>query len=145
MIARWSSVYACYGSLSIINAPVGDTHGTAPGRVSWSPMLEPMHRCYARHDAEAIVHSGRLAVTRLVLHTGLCRCLASLCYDGRHVFVCLRQSPREKVTMAQQSDVIARARALHELVHAEAPRTESQRTLTAPVVQALLDLSLIHI
>jgi len=38
--------------------------------------------------------------------------------------------------MAQQSDVIARARALHELVRAEAPRTERQRTLTAPVVQA---------
>ena len=36
--------------------------------------------------------------------------------------------------MAQQSDVIARARALHELVRAEAPRTERHRTLTAPVV-----------
>src|SRR5437868_14882398 len=35
-------------------------HGTARGRVSWSPMLEPMHCCYARHDAEAMVPSGRL-------------------------------------------------------------------------------------
>jgi len=47
--------------------------------------------------------------------------------------------------MAQQSDVIARARALHELVRAEAPRTESQRTLTAPVVQALLDAELFYL
>jgi len=47
--------------------------------------------------------------------------------------------------MAQQSDVIARARALQELVRAEAPRTESQRTLTAPVVQALLDAELFYL
>jgi len=47
--------------------------------------------------------------------------------------------------MAQQSDVIARARALHELVRAEAPRTERQRTLTAPVVQALLDAELFYL
>ena len=47
--------------------------------------------------------------------------------------------------MAQQSDVIARARALQELVRAEAPRTESHRTLTAPVVQALLDAELFYL
>ena len=47
--------------------------------------------------------------------------------------------------MAQQSDVIGRARALQELVRAEAPRTESQRTLTAPVVQALLDAELFYL
>src|SRR5439155_21018669 len=99
----------------------------------------------ARPVDEALVPSGRLAPTRLVFHTGVCRCLASLCDDGRHVFLCLRQSPREKVTMAQQSDVIARARALHELVRAEAPPTERQRTLTAPVVQALLDAELFYL
>ncbi|HSX80418.1 MAG TPA: acyl-CoA dehydrogenase family protein, partial [Candidatus Saccharimonadia bacterium] len=66
-------------------------------------------------------------------------------YDGRHVFVCLRQSPREKVTMAQPQEVIARASALQGLVRAEAPRTESQRTLTAPVVQALLDAELFYL
>src|SRR5262245_13928506 len=47
--------------------------------------------------------------------------------------------------MAQQRDVLARARALQELVRAEAPRTESQRTLTAPVVQALLDAELFYL
>jgi hypothetical protein len=36
--------------------------------------------------------------------------------------------------MAQPQEVIARARALQGLVRAEAPRTESQRTLTAPVI-----------
>src|SRR2546430_17360675 len=62
-----------------------------------------------------------------------------------HVLFCRRREPREKVTMAPQSDVIARARALHELVRAEAPRTERQRTLTAPVVQALLDAELFYL
>ena len=47
--------------------------------------------------------------------------------------------------MAQQQDVIARARALQGLVREEAPRTESQRTLTAPVVQALLDAELFYL
>src|SRR5262249_30694819 len=64
---------------------------------------------------------------------------------GDLISVCLRQSPREKVTMAQQRDVIAWSRALHELVRAEAPGTESQRTLTAPVVQALLDAELFYL
>jgi hypothetical protein len=56
-----------------------------------------------------------------------------------------RREHREKVTMAQQSDVMARARALQGLVRAEAPRTESQGTLTAPVVQALLDAGLFYL
>jgi len=47
--------------------------------------------------------------------------------------------------MAQQREVIARARALQGLVREEAPRTESQRTLTAPVVQALLDAELFYL
>ena len=47
--------------------------------------------------------------------------------------------------MAQPQEVIARARALQGLVRAEAPRTESQRTLTAPVVQALLDAELFYL
>ena len=47
--------------------------------------------------------------------------------------------------MAQPQEVIARARALQGLVRAEAPRTESQRNLTAPVVQALLDAELFYL
>jgi len=47
--------------------------------------------------------------------------------------------------MAQPQEVIARARALQGLVRAEAPRTESQRTLTTPVVQALLDAELFYL
>ena len=47
--------------------------------------------------------------------------------------------------MAQPQEVIARARALQGLVRAEAPRTESQRHLTAPVVQALLDAELFYL
>jgi alkylation response protein AidB-like acyl-CoA dehydrogenase len=47
--------------------------------------------------------------------------------------------------MAQHSDVIARAQALQGFVRAEAPRTESQRNLTAPVVQALLDAELFYL
>jgi hypothetical protein len=39
--------------------------------------------------------------------------------------------------MAQQQEVMARALALQELVREEAPRTERQGNLTAPVVQAL--------
>src|SRR6266571_1535399 len=108
-------------------------------------MLEQTHLCTARHDAESIVHYGRFAAKSLAFHTGICRCLASLCYASRHVFVCLRQSPREKVTMAQPQEVIARARALQGLVRAEAPRTESQRNFTAPVVQALLDAELFYL
>src|SRR2546430_10714341 len=47
--------------------------------------------------------------------------------------------------MAQPQEVIARARALQGLVRAEAPRTESQGNLTAPVVQALLDAELFYL
>jgi alkylation response protein AidB-like acyl-CoA dehydrogenase len=47
--------------------------------------------------------------------------------------------------MAQPQEVMARARALQGLVRAEASRTESQRTLTAPVVQALLDAELFYL
>src|SRR5215472_1045429 len=47
--------------------------------------------------------------------------------------------------MAQPSDVIARAQALQGLVREEAPRTESQGNLTAPVVQALLDAELFYL
>jgi hypothetical protein len=47
--------------------------------------------------------------------------------------------------MAQSQEVIARARAPQGLVRAEAPRTESHRTLTAPVVQALLDAELFYL
>src|SRR2546430_17418968 len=44
-----------------------------------------------------------------------------------------------------QREVIARARALEGLVREEAPRTESHRTLTAPVVHALLDAELFYL
>src|SRR4029450_8660438 len=47
--------------------------------------------------------------------------------------------------MAQHSDVIARAQALQGFVREEAPRTETQRRLTAPVVQALLDAELFYL
>ena len=47
--------------------------------------------------------------------------------------------------MVQQREVIARARALQGLVRAEASRTESQRNLTAPVVQALLDAEMFYL
>src|SRR5215813_1923938 len=62
-----------------------------------------------------------------------------------HALFCRRRSHREKVTMAQQREVIARALALQGLVREEAPRTESQRTLTSPVVQALLDAELFYL
>ena len=47
--------------------------------------------------------------------------------------------------MAQPQEVMALPRALQGLVRTEAPRTESQRTLTAPVVQALLDAELFYL
>jgi len=47
--------------------------------------------------------------------------------------------------MAKQSEVIARARALQGLVREEAPRTERQGNLTAPVVQALLDAEMFYL
>jgi hypothetical protein len=47
--------------------------------------------------------------------------------------------------MAQQRDVMVRALALQELVREEAPRTESQGNLTAPVVQALLDAEMFYL
>ena len=47
--------------------------------------------------------------------------------------------------MVQQREVIARARALQGLVRAEASRTESQRNLTAPVVQAPLDAEMFYL
>ena len=47
--------------------------------------------------------------------------------------------------MAQQREVIARALALQGLVREEAPRTESQGNLTAPVVQALLNAELFYL
>jgi alkylation response protein AidB-like acyl-CoA dehydrogenase len=47
--------------------------------------------------------------------------------------------------MAQQQEVMARALALQELVREEAPRTESQGNLTAPVVQALLNSEMFYL
>jgi indole-3-acetate monooxygenase len=47
--------------------------------------------------------------------------------------------------MAQQRDVMARALALQAFVREEAPRTESQGNLTAPVVQALLDAEMFYL
>jgi len=47
--------------------------------------------------------------------------------------------------MAQPQEVIARDRALQGLVRAEAQSTESQRNLTEPVVQALLDAELFYL
>ena len=44
--------------------------------------------------------------------------------------------------MTQSQEVIARAYALQGLVREEAPQAEQQGTLTAPVVQALLDAEL---
>ena len=47
--------------------------------------------------------------------------------------------------MTQPPEVIARAYALQGLVRAEAPRAEQHGTLTAPVVQALLDAELFYL
>ena len=47
--------------------------------------------------------------------------------------------------MATQHAVIERALALQELVRKEAPHTERQGNLTAPVVQALLNAELFYL